>query len=217
MDCLISSRIKLENNAQICNDFMLNDFSPKVCKQLNEDIKEINLHSNCENEQNKSIAITHISDLTAIKDLLELEINNPNEISKNFKFVCRESNLLPIAASCIASSEALIDNNPLFINIVPYNNKTYFIIGYNKLAGDSWLEKYLEKWSLFSEEEIQFECSRLLLTRCLNWCMSTEFYNELSHVQKERLLYFHMQYFTANRHYVTMNEWEQEKYNIFAN
>lgn len=169
----------------------------------------------------ETLAIVNTTNKIAADEKLKLLFENEiTSLTCTFEFIHVETNIMEIAASSIFSTELYKTkqdkNYPIFIQIIPYNNKSHIIIGYHKDYCDYWIKSYLLKWSSFSSLEIEQECSRLLLTQFTAWCMSPKLYERFNNIDQEQLLKYHLQYFSNEMKRITIEDWDKIKFNMFS-
>lgn len=165
-------------------------------KIIQEKLNEI--HKRISQEKNKitttSINIKYVQQIGKHFSSALLNINN-----QAMKFVCRKIKQLPISASMMLSSEKYFkdqqNNYPYFVQVIPQIDKSYIIFGYFHELFDEWLDSYYHRFLTFKENELLTELTRLITTRNLTWCVSPNFYNNLTEQIKQKIKDDYIEYY----------------------
>lgn len=180
--------------SELLDDVKLRNDIPKIVLQENlNDIKQRI------DQQIYEIGTTNI-DIAQLIKLRKYFLNALFNInSYSMKFICIETRQLPISASLIVSSEKYyndqLQNNPYFLQVIPQFNKSYIIFGYFHELSDEWLDSYCSRFSMLEENEILVELTRLITTRNMAWCVSPNFYSNLSENIKQKIKDDYIKYY----------------------
>lgn len=142
------------------------------------------LLSNHEKLTNKTLIESHtlgISDLLKYKNILE----DINQIPNKFTFVTYRVPKLDICGSGvfspISNNEFPYQENPfptVFINIVPFNDHLYIILGRSLEFTNHWIDKYFKEWESNYLEKYELLISDLLATRIESWAISPSLFEK---------------------------------------
>ena len=125
-----------------------------------------------------------IKDLDRYKNLFEEELNKE---SYNFTFKVYKYPLLGIYGSAVFSPidylvtdpEKVEPLNNVFIHVIPYNEGTNIIAGYNNDYVDDWIKKYVDSWDGLEEEEFEKHLTKLFTAHIENWGMSPDLLDKI--------------------------------------
>lgn len=184
----------IEKLSDLLKNTKSKNYLPKIV--LQEHLNEINQRIDREIDQIRTTNI-NITKLNQLKKYFLAEILNTD--NQGMKFICIETKQLPISASLILSSEKYYNdhqqNNPYFLQIIPQSNKSYIILGYFNELSDEWIINYFTKFSHVDENKLLTELTRLITTRNLTWCVSPNFYNNLSEQIKQKIKDDYIKYY----------------------
>ena len=107
-----------------------------------------------------------------------IETNN----FSTYVFVCIKLELLKLSVCDVKYDDEDLENdkctgplNALFINLIPKNNHSYLILGYNKRYISDKLKVKMSEWELALKEGINISVLYDILCHCgNNWCISPD-------------------------------------------
>jgi hypothetical protein len=122
-----------------------------------------------------------IRDLNYFKNCFENEILCKYASQKSFKFEVFEYSYTSVCAAAIITFENT-DNfaDPfiippiIFINVIPYNNKTIIVCGYHINYLDGNVQEFINSWCSLTNKEFQYAITRLIAGQIETWCMSPD-------------------------------------------
>jgi hypothetical protein len=127
-----------------------------------------------------------VNDMEKIEVLLWSDLYNG---TKYFEFSFRELSLKQVCISSIFTYETTIEIEnyrnkngidkdeliELFINLIPYESKTYLIFGYEKRY-ENIVKGYVNSFIKENEKRTERRITNLMLFQCENWVCSENFY-----------------------------------------
>lgn len=136
------------------------------------------LLSNREKEmlrQNLEFHALGISDIINYKEKFE----NSSQTSSCFTFKTFEMPILKICGagmfSPISSSESYDQANPfpaIFINLIPFKNSLFIILGKSNEYENTWIKDYFERWNVSHVNTYEQLISDLIASRIESWAIS---------------------------------------------
>ena len=155
-----------------------------------------------------------IKDLEKYKKLFEEELDNE---TSQFTFKVYEYPFLDIYGSAIFSPIDYFITDPkqvaplysVFIHVIPYNDKTYIIVGYANDYVDDWIKRYVDSWKNLEEEDFEKHLTKLFAAHIENWGMSPDL---LAEIKEENLKKF-KKYIALNAN--NLSPHQQIEFNLF--
>ena len=159
------------------------------------------LLSNNPNLKSTGIQEFNAQQKLGLKDLESIEKkiwNDINSQDKSFVFIFRK---IPIKEICLSSYFTFETTNEIqnhyvkygkdpdhitdiFVNLVPYRNKSYFMIGYEKSYEKKvkkFVPHFMKCWifpsTIFRKKRLEKWITNILVFHCENWVCSESFYN----------------------------------------
>lgn len=155
-----------------------------------------------------------LKDLDRYKKLFEEELSNE---SSNFTFKVYKYPLIKIYCSAVFSlidyfvmdPKQLEPLNNVFIHVIPCNEVTNIIVGYNNDYVDDCIKKYVDSWEGLNKVDFEKHLTKLFTAHIENWGMSPDLFSE---IKDENLKLFKKYTFNnANNHLLN----QRIKFNLF--
>jgi len=131
-----------------------------------------------------------IKDLSLFQQQIEEELENTSD---NFIFKYYKFPLLEVyASSTFSFQERISDPDKIreievfhggFIHVLPFNNFTNILIGYNKKYANQKMIEYILSWENIDNLEFGRKLTELFCARIEGWGLSPRLYNKLSNNQ----------------------------------
>jgi len=120
----------------------------------------------------------------SLQNITEEELKNE---STRFTFKIFSYPLLEIYGSAVFSPihDPLTDPKQIeplksvFIHIIPYNDMSNVIVGYNNDYVDNWIKDYVDSWAGLEEEDFERKLTNLFAAFIENWGMSPVLLKEI--------------------------------------
>lgn len=177
-----------------------------VCAEIRK--KEINIDQFTQIVQSKTLESTidceaillflhgtmlGIRDLRILQQIFEEEIQTE---SNRFTYRLFHYPRIDVYASAIFNpNEDEIENyeneiqlENIFIHVIPRQNETLILVGYQRDLQHPWLDSFVNSWENLSPIKLQEQLSELFACRIENWGMSLPLYNNLNSSNIQRFI-----------------------------
>ncbi len=139
-----------------------------------------------------------IRDLKYFKDCFENEILCNYASQQRYKFEVFEYSYTSVCAAAIITFEntdnLAVNIDPfvippiIFINVIPYNNKTIIVCGYHVNYLDGNVQKFINSWRSLTDKEFQCATTKLIAGHIETWCMSPDNFAQIPKQIKDRFI-----------------------------
>jgi hypothetical protein len=122
----------------------------------------------------------------------DLRDNSRNYFFKVFKYpllkICASALFTPLNES--ETGTGLVPFKYVFINIIPYNNNLFVLLGYHKSHLNAWMKNYINSWSNLDDLSFQQKVSEVLATRIETFCLSPSIVDKMRPEKRNLFLNF---------------------------